>query len=345
MYHDAARQQISAGKESIAETLTKQVSAAQERISEGKNELVRTKSYREVLSDLAKHSSSNASYEKRSVSPKLTTFQTLRSILRSEGFGSLYAPLPPTLLMAVPQNVVYFVTYEGVRDYLSGNKSSNFVDGKKCNIQPVGWFTPMAAGALARTVAVLVSAPFEVVRTQLGAKDAQPFVSLVKNVYKEGGLRGFFSGLVPTMFRDVPFSASYWFFMESMRGSEMLWGKNCLSRNFFGLKTSDVYSQFGMGVVSGTLATLLTHPFDVVKTQKQVTMDNFPKMLTQGVHETSSVDVSSTNNRLKTGSFPEMLVRSFRDGSAFAGIVPRLLRVAPACGIMISSYEWAKARW
>jgi len=388
LYHDAARQlhQIESTNNGPNSVLEKQLKNSADGVVQGNSasttgpkktmpnvqEIPIKKTYQQIVSEMSAEKATrntnltaNLGQNKPFPKPKLSTFQTFRDIIRSEGFGSLYAPLPPTLLMAVPQNVVYFVTYEGVRDYLNGGPPNSANIGAKNNNSSTrskyaesrppptfGWATPMVAGALARTVAVLVSAPFEVVRTQLGAKNAEPFLNLVQNFHKEHGARGFFSGLVPTMFRDVPFSASYWYFFESLRNNKNLWGESGKEK-CLGLKNNDVYSTFTMGVISGTLATFLTHPFDVVKTQKQVTMDNFPKFETAGhgaaagsgssfQQKTGSTNYSSTTLSQNNSGFTSMLFRSFKDGSAFAGIVPRLLRVAPACGIMISSYEWAK---
>lgn len=44
--------------------------------------------------------------------------KTLRSIYREAGVGGLYAGLPVTMLIAVPANVLYFATYESLRDSL-----------------------------------------------------------------------------------------------------------------------------------------------------------------------------------------------------------------------------------
>ena len=47
---------------------------------------------------------------------------TLRSIYREAGVRGLYAGLPVTMVIAVPANVLYFATYEGLRDLLVQKK-------------------------------------------------------------------------------------------------------------------------------------------------------------------------------------------------------------------------------
>ena len=48
---------------------------------------------------------------------------TLRSIYREAGVKGLYAGLPVTMLIAVPANVLYFATYESLRDYILAQRT------------------------------------------------------------------------------------------------------------------------------------------------------------------------------------------------------------------------------
>ena len=64
--------------------------------------------------------------------------------------------------------------------------------------------------------------------------------------------------------RDCPFSAIYWISFEKYRGIITGWrGANIGMMSSAGLT-------FLSGVVSGLTAALITHPFDVLKTQSQV---------------------------------------------------------------------------
>lgn len=83
-------------------------------------------------------------------------------ISRNEGIQSLWSGLPPTLVVAIPNTVIYFTTYEQLRTaslrYLPGN-----------GIDPPSWVGGVAGG-LARIWAVSVVSPFELVRTKMQAK-------------------------------------------------------------------------------------------------------------------------------------------------------------------------------
>ena len=57
--------------------------------------------------------------------------KTLRSIYREAGVGGLYAGLPVTMLIAVPANVLYFATYESLRDTLQPRIPNSGEDGRE----------------------------------------------------------------------------------------------------------------------------------------------------------------------------------------------------------------------
>jgi hypothetical protein len=90
---------------------------------------------------------------------------------------------------------------------------------------------------------------------------------------------------------------------------------------------------------SGALATIITHPFDTVKSMRQVRFD---------------VNQSQTSDRtieILRKMLREQGIRSWYKGntsifiifcieSFFLGLVPRLLKVSPACAIMISTIEF-----
>jgi solute carrier family 25, member 39/40 len=63
-----------------------------------------------------------------------------------------------------------------------------------------------------------------------------------------------------TLYRDVPFSAIYWSGYESSR--------HYLHQRF-GSEDSNPFFNFISGFFSGVVSSVVTHPFDVIKTQHQ----------------------------------------------------------------------------
>merc|ERR1719159_2014434 len=85
--------------------------------------------------------------------------QTFRSILAAEGARGLYAGLPATLLIAVPNNVLYFAAYEALRDRLSRQNLGPRIESMSAGI----------SGGGARLVAATAISPLEVVRVRMQA--------------------------------------------------------------------------------------------------------------------------------------------------------------------------------
>ncbi|CAE8610929.1 unnamed protein product [Polarella glacialis] len=88
---------------------------------------------------------------------RLGTIGTLRNIFSEGGVAGLYAGLPVTMLIAVPANVIYFASYEMLRDWLQAEQ------------RVPACCAPVIAGGAARAAAVTACAPLEVVRTRIQA--------------------------------------------------------------------------------------------------------------------------------------------------------------------------------
>jgi solute carrier family 25 protein 39/40 len=73
--------------------------------------------------------------------------------------------------------------------------------------------------------------------------------------------------------------------------------------------------------MSGTLAALVTSPFDVLKTRRQALIMSTPS------HATSTIPL--LKHMIQTEGY----------SSLYAGIGPRMAKIAPACGLMIACYE------
>jgi solute carrier family 25, member 39/40 len=186
------------------------------------------------------------------------------------------------------------------------------------HISPSPEITPLIAGITARTFVSSLASPLELLRTNLQSTPADPLKphtlsSTLRDtslLVKTNGIKALYRGLGPTLWRDVPFSGIYWAGYEA-------WKK------FFSHRTDLPVPviAFASGAISGMTSALLTHPFDVTKTRRQALV--------------------LSQNGVPVGTFPFMktLLRTNGMGALFAGLTPRLVKIAPACGIMIASYE------
>ncbi|TMW62497.1 hypothetical protein Poli38472_005115 [Pythium oligandrum] len=235
--------------------------------------------------------------------------RTMARIVRLEGPLALYAGLPPTLLIAVPSTAMYFTSYEAILRRLRETFPN----------QNTGTLA-MAAGSIARTGAATVFSPLEVIRVQMQATtNSESFLTHLRQVMS-GGPRRLCAGLGATLARDIPFSAMYWYGIET--------SKPYLSQH---LSIEDpqrkhVVVAFLSGVLAGTLATFITHPFDVVKTRAQV----------------SAYSETSTGRPRTSLQLLKHVWQTEGMRGVSSGLTPRVIKVAPACAIMISTYEAAK---
>ncbi|TMW64185.1 hypothetical protein Poli38472_012807 [Pythium oligandrum] len=176
------------------------------------------------------------------------TSHALRHIFQTEGVKGLFSGLSPTMMIAVPATVLYYVSYDMLmhvgRDHAPEYEAA----------------LPLIAGSSARVFAASVTSPLELIRTRMqsGNLANRGMVVMLSQVFRSGGSGALLSGLGATLARDVPFSAIYWTAFETsqrhVRETELSRGQRA----------------FVCGALSGAIAATVTTPFDVVKTLQQV---------------------------------------------------------------------------
>ncbi|KAI1384058.1 mitochondrial carrier [Hypoxylon trugodes] len=278
-----------------------------------------------------------------------STFDGIKKIARNEGFTSLWRGLSPTLVMAVPANIIYFTGYE----WLRSNKASPI--NKITNDD----YAPLVAGSTARTIAAMAVGPIELFRTRLQASPGSTATGHLANTFKgirkmvaEDGYRSLWRGLNLTLWRDVPFSGMYWFGYETIRGKltdmrEERQGRS-LTRDDHESRTrarsrsqsreghaATFMDSFTAGAISGAVASTVTMPFDVGKTRTQVFRDSANNAL-------PAADKALAPENQPMMRFLLHIYSTEGLAGLWKGWLPRTLKIAPSCAIMISSYEVGK---
>jgi solute carrier family 25 protein 39/40 len=221
----------------------------------------------------------------------------------------------------------------------------------------------LVAGASARIMAAIVVSPIEMFRTRMQAANhtataaghfRETMDGLQGMVAKEG-VFSLWRGLTLTLWRDVPFSAIYWWGYEAVRdqlvdmrgraearndGFEFRVGRGdervqrrSRSRSRENRKDTIVDS-FVAGAASGAVAAFVTTPFDVGKTRQQVFK-----------HVGEAAGDATKGLRPEEQTMPRFLAHIYREQGIpglFKGWSARCLKIAPACAIMISCYELGK---
>lgn len=276
-----------------------------------------------------------------------STLDGLRKIARNEGVTTLWRGLSPTLAMTIPANIIYFTGY----DWLRHNPKSPF-----SKLSPD--YAPLVGGAAARILAAVSVSPIELFRTRMQAAPrtttTSHLVETFRGVREMVNLSGYTSlwrGLTLTLWRDVPFSGLYWWgyetirakltdFREERRGRDMSRfdsREEARRRSQSRENHSETFlDSFASGATSGAFASFITTPFDVGKTRTQVYGDTPRAITSTGAMAPKTPEQHNMVRLLwhifKTEGLPGL----------WRGWIPRTLKVAPACAIMISSYEVGK---
>jgi len=271
-------------------------------------------------------------------------WKSLFQIVRHEGPFVLWSGLPPTLLMAIPSTVIYFTAYDnlkallGFRPDAASSSSSPSSSSSWRNLA-----VPFFSGSFARFAAVTVISPLELVRTKMQSASLSynQIGSAVKDAVSRGGWRSLWSGWTPSILRDVPFSGFYFcgyevakryyseIFEESGKLSSLNSQTNSSSFSASSSSSSNLVKvNFLSGATSAIFATILTQPFDVLKTRTQIRLG-----------EANFVVNGSADSVFQSAA---RVVQVHGISGLYAGVVPRLMKVIPACAIMITSYEYFK---
>ncbi|KAI3645151.1 hypothetical protein MP228_011315 [Amoeboaphelidium protococcarum] len=244
---------------------------------------------------------------------QISTVQQMMKIARDEGVIKLWRGLGATLLMGIPATVIYMVGYENCRDLMNARLDASLQQ-----------YTPLLAGSFSRSVAAVCISPLELFRTRIqqsghSTSSLAEITDEIRQMVRSQGRLSLWRGLSPTLWRDVPFSALYWYGYESIRSD--LKQRYQLNHDDPGSEYKQIMADFVAGAASGSVAAYITTPFDVVKTRRQM-----------------------HNGEGRSRMIP--ILRDIYRSKGWTGLMtgsgPRVLKVAPSCAIMIVTYEMGK---
>jgi solute carrier family 25 protein 38 len=225
------------------------------------------------------------------------TFEIFTKIIKTEGALKLWRGLTPTLIRVVPGIGCYFFTLEALQ--------------KISGVRNPGHLHNLLLGFTARSLVGVVFLPVTVLKTRFESNFYKGYGNMkvgVAQIMFKNGFSGLYSGLVPTLLRDAPFSALYltfYRFQQSLIKEDVLHGR----------WSTTVYLMCGIN--AGIVACLITHPFDMIKTQMQLFPEKYPSTF-----QTSA-----------------LLYKSQGISAFFRGIVPRACRRTLMSALSWTVYE------
>lgn len=321
-----------------------------------------------------------------------STLSIIVSVAQKEGAIALWSGFAPSMVLALPSAVLYYAAYDEMRDRLRAGAPHGSAAHS---------LAPVLAGMGGRAITAAVVSPLELLRTRTMMGRAasssggveESALAAIRREVAIGGPAALWRGLLPTLWRDVPFSGIYWLSYERSKAAltQRALAQNRSATHRRGT-TSDFASAspavaelpfweayavaFASGTGAGALAATITTPFDVVKTLAQtpapaaatggastaaVSSAAAIAALSEssvsaacgcagGIHGSLSVcggrgpgaPAMQLQRTPGTGALIAGILRSQGPRGLFVGLPARVAKVAPACAIMISSYEAGK---
>ncbi|KAK8767983.1 hypothetical protein V5799_005235 [Amblyomma americanum] len=232
----------------------------------------------------------------------------LRSMVRSEGFMSIYKGILPPMLSETPTRAVKFFAFEQCKTLFAfgGPQTAS-------SLCLAALFAGLIEGAFVN--------PFEVVKVRLQtdrqvvARQPSTF-AVARAIYRDAGfgLRGLNLGLTSTMSRNGLFNMFYLGFYFSVKDELP--------------KTESEASTFALHLatafVAGTGASVLNTPFDVAKSRIQGPQPG----------PSGSVKYRTCLQSVRTVFVEEGFFAFYK------GLAPRILRFGPGAAVTLVVYEY-----
>lgn len=180
---------------------------------------------------------------KSGVGVNTTMYNIFRTVVRNESVSGLWKGSSPSFLRCVPGVGTYFSSLHWLK--------SKFFKERK----PTGTES-FVLGFSARSFTTMCTLPMTVVKTRFesGKFNYRSISEALVNIYSKEGPTGLYRGITATLLRDAPFSGLYLMFYNTSKS----------------LVQGGALCNFGCGVISGVLASLISQPADVIKTKMQV---------------------------------------------------------------------------
>ncbi|MBW0527961.1 hypothetical protein O181_067676 [Austropuccinia psidii MF-1] len=257
-------------------------------------------------------------------------WQSLIKIGQEEGWKGYFRGNGINVIRIAPYSAIQFSSYEVAKKILAG-------------LAPTGELTTplrLGAGALAGICSVVSTYPLDLVRSRLSIVSANigsrlptknsakelGMVGMTLLVYKtEGGIKGLYRGLVPTVVGVAPYVGSNFAAYEVLKQyfcptTPSSSASNGSSTN--GSGKTYVLRKLACGACAGAFSQSITYPLDVLRRRMQVT-----GMSGIGFQYSGAWDAT-----LK-------IIQKEGIGGLYKGLWPNLLKVAPSIGTSFVTYE------
>ncbi|CAH0392232.1 unnamed protein product [Bemisia tabaci] len=231
-----------------------------------------------------------------------TRLQSQYGFWNSGGFKSIYKGFAPAILASPFSAAAFFATYNGMKDLITPHCSQELLP-----------FVHSTSASFAEVSCCCIKVPAEIVKQRRQALlNAKSPLAIMKDTIRQEGMRGIYRGYFSTLFRDIPFSIIQFPVWEySMKRWKIFKGRP--------INSAEVAA---CGAFSGAVASAITTPLDVAKTQIMLAEAGSKKALNTNII-TVLIDIK------KEHGFKKL----------FAGFLPRIFSIMLGGGIFFGVYD------
>ncbi|KAJ2549141.1 hypothetical protein EV175_004560 [Coemansia sp. RSA 1933] len=242
---------------------------------------------------------------------KSPVINAIRSTIAADGVVGLWRGTVPSLIRNAPGTSLYFYFLNHTKHICLALEHRISGDSSRTKLSSM---SNMAVGASSRAMAGFLLMPGTLLKVHYESSlyKYAGIMGAVNEIWRKGGVRGFFVGAVPTAIRDAPYAGLYMLMYEAIKAKER---EFALNRS---VDLAETTVTMVAGVLAGLSASYLTQPFDLVKTRMQLRPAEYPTVL----HSFSKI--------LREESFVGF----------FRGISLRVLRKGIQASLVFTLYEW-----
>ncbi|XP_055785213.1 solute carrier family 25 member 16-like [Salvelinus fontinalis] len=248
---------------------------------------------------------------------------TLRAVPKKEGYLGLYKGNGAMMVRIFPYGAIQFMAFDKYKKILS----------KQLGIS--GHIHRLMAGSMAGMTAVICTYPLDVIRARLAyqVKGHHRYTGIgnaFQTIYlKEGGIPGFYKGLIPTLIGMAPYAGFSFFTFGTLKSlglahfPELLGRPSSDNPEVMVLKT---HVNLLCGGMAGAIAQTISYPLDVARRRMQlgVVLPDSDKCLTL----TKTLKYVYSQYGMKKG--------------LYRGLSLNYIRCVPSQAVAFTTYEFMK---
>ncbi|XP_047182151.1 mitochondrial carrier protein CoAc2 [Vigna umbellata] len=242
-------------------------------------------------------------------------------IAKTEGLLGFYRGNGASVARIIPYAAIHYTSYEEYRRLII----QTFPDVWK------GPTLDLVAGSLSGGTAVLFTYPLDLTRTKLAYQIVSPtklgasgmvnneqvyrgITDCLTRTYREGGIRGLYRGVAPTLVGIFPYAGLKFYFYEEMK------------RHVPEEYNKSIMAKLTCGSVAGLLGQTFTYPLEVVRRQMQIQK------------------LQPSDNAELKGTLKSILLIAQRQGwkQLFSGLSINYIKVVPSSAIGFTVYDTMK---